>query len=116
MGYEIDILTARQDCEEEIKRWLAYHKIPCRYFIKTRYVEESKLAYLISGGYIAAVDDNPILAKEIDESFKRFVLFLYNTPRNKDVEEKRNVIRVRGFKEVIQFLERKSLYILPYEK
>jgi len=116
MGYEIDILTARQDSEEEIKRWLAYHKIPYRYFRKTNHMGESKLPYLISN-YIAAVDDNPNLAEEINEGLNLF-LFLYDRPWNRNVREKRNVIRVRNFEEVIQFLKRlkETQYILLYEK
>jgi len=33
-GYKIDIITARQDSEKEMKKWLKYHNIPYSRFKK----------------------------------------------------------------------------------
>ena len=102
--YEIDILTARQDSLIEMKKWLKTYRIHYKKFRKTNHYREGKIGILIQDGYYAIVDDNPLLAEDMN-SETGIILLLYDRPWNRYIKERKNVKRVKSFSDVLHYLD-----------
>ncbi|MFB6217073.1 MAG: hypothetical protein ABEJ72_08930 [Candidatus Aenigmatarchaeota archaeon] len=90
-GIDIDIVTARHGCDEEIKRWLEKHEVPYSDFVVSS--EKHKLDYDVY------IDDKP------DMAGKANFLFLYPRPWNRDIAEGSGVKRIESLGDVVDSID-----------
>lgn len=76
--YDVDIVTARTNADEEIIQWLEMNNVPYEGFVSTKTYKERL-------GYDIYIDDNPHMAGENIE------LYLHDQPWNKHVDPKNRV-------------------------
>lgn len=76
--YNVDIVTARTNADEEIINWLEYYDIPYSGFVSTKTYKERL-------GYDIYIDDNPHMAGEDIE------LYLHDQSWNSHVEAENRV-------------------------
>lgn len=92
--YELHIVTARKIGAEQIKDWLADHRIPYKKFV---YEMQKELL-----DYPIYIDDDPTLSERVSNSHQ--VQLLYDRPWNANVGYKPNVFRVCDFGEAESLL------------
>ena len=76
--YDLDIVTARTDADEEILNWLDQNNIEYQGFVSTKTYKERL-------GYDIYIDDNPHMVGE------DITLFLHDQPWNSNVEPQNRV-------------------------
>jgi len=99
--HHIDIVSARTDkYRSQLKKKLASHGIKKGYHYRNLILVSDK-PYNIKLGlnYDLYIDDNPHLAKAIKNK-KDIILFLYDQPWNRNIDEEINIIRVRNWQEI----------------
>lgn len=77
----MDIVTSRDNCKTEMKRWLHMNQIPYKRYI----IEKNKYEL----DYDIFIDDNPNLVGKVD-------LILSDRPWNRDVDEGKVITRIGG--------------------
>ncbi len=95
-NYQVDIVTARADCENEMQTWLQDHGINQGDAYDTFVVAQDKHEL----PYTRYIDDNPRLAEALDaEPYSDNTLFLYDRTYNRHVDTS-NHIRVESLADV----------------
>lgn len=84
--------------KDNLLKWLKKYNIPYHNFVPLG-MNNNKADL----SYDYFIDDNPILAKEIESNGK--FIFLYDRPWNKEIKESKYIKRVHGFSEIINFLK-----------
>lgn len=89
----IDIVTARENCKTQMKKWLEMKEIPYKKYISA--TDKSELDHDVF------IDDNPELAGEVN-------LILYDQPWNREVNDEKIIARIgeeRSFKDIPGILQ-----------
>lgn len=105
--HTIDIVTARLEKERGyIEKTLERYKIyPGEHYRKIVIVDRAIQTNKLELGYDLYIDDNPFLAKDIQENFEdtRSKMLLWDWPWNWKIESKHGVKRVSSWKDIMKY-------------
>ncbi len=99
--YSVTILTATIADLALIKEWLSINSIIYRNIIKLPY--KDKVRFVKECHIHMFIDDDPILAKEVDRSDKKVIVI--NQPWNNSVAENSNIRRAKSWSDVPALLD-----------
>ncbi|MDW8359378.1 MAG: hypothetical protein RMK31_02185 [Candidatus Caldarchaeum sp.] len=96
---EVDVLTQRPaETIDAVKKWLRHHGVPYRMFTWVP-LKSSKANFV----YDVYIDDSPRVAEQLQKTDR--LLLVYDQPWNREVAQRKNIIRVRCLDEAVKLLE-----------
>ncbi|MCS7126648.1 MAG: hypothetical protein NZ929_07055 [Aigarchaeota archaeon] len=104
----LDIVTARsKETEIYALNWLAKHEIPYDNYVWVKDTEDKAVLE-----YDVYIDDSPLLARALKDKEK--ILLIYDQPWNRELDEGKNIKRIKDLDEAYQYLINKKHFKSRY--